>query len=157
MGASWHLAEGLSCLIESFRRELLSECCQAAFPALSSGSGFCSLVFRCSTYLSAGVYVRWWKHIIPICHKMNLSMSLTHVNVWQRTVLLICFWLEDNLMEHVTCMSPTPKYLLFSQYPKCLLCQLIINICNKLYVHAYTHMFVCINIGRFILDLFIEK
>lgn len=30
MGMSWHLAEGLSCRIESFRSALLSDCCQAS-------------------------------------------------------------------------------------------------------------------------------
>lgn len=70
-----------------------------------------------------------------------------HMSTSDRGLCFWCFWLEDNLMEDVTC--PQTQNIHYSHNTKCLLCQPIRNIYNKLYVH--------INIGRFILDMFIVK
>lgn len=71
MGTSWHLAEGVSCLIESFRSGLLSDC-QAAQPSPLAGASVHLHSEAALTSLCCNVCDDW--SIIPICHRVSVSI-----------------------------------------------------------------------------------
>lgn len=100
MGTSWHLADGLSCLIESFISGLLSDHCQAD-QCSPLGGGFVQFHSEQHSPFSAAVGVMMEAHYSDLSQNecVNSIQIPKYINVWQRTVHFIFLWLEDSLVE----------------------------------------------------------